>query len=552
MRHRTNLKPEPTGAAGAPKARSSVRPVIPPNNDVWRILFLMGAAVRLISAYVNIVHDCDEVFNYWEPLHQLLYGYGKQTWEYSPLFALRSYFYLLIHMVVAGPIRVIAGEHFGKTAVFYAVRSALGVTQAVCDIYLSKALASAAGMNAAGLCWFLLTTNAGMFFASTALLPSSFTMTALTAATAASLQGHQHVVIATAAVGALLGWPFAALALLPVCLRFSQANLLMYNVGGEGDSQLYGTEGPLFYFRNMANNLNVILPLALLLFAVDLLAALRPPLSPDVPLDQSRVGLYITYSAFPIWLTAMSLAAHKEERFLYVVYPVMCMAAALALSMAPEAAGNIVPKSMRVKVVGGMHHLVGLLLCVYLLLSVARIAALLANYGAPMQILRSLPPADATLEPSDGGLKYVCVGDEWHRFPSAFFLPSPKYRLAFIDSSFGGLLPADFNSTGLGTSGASPFLNGANRKAAEHLHPSAACDFLVEFQRLNQNGRVPEEWNEKESVQSSQVSGVWHIVAKKAFLDASQSPTLTRALYIPVLSGKKNVFGQYLLLQRGS
>ena len=37
---------------------------------------------RLLSALSNIVHDCDEVFNYWEPLHFLLYGHGMQTWEY--------------------------------------------------------------------------------------------------------------------------------------------------------------------------------------------------------------------------------------------------------------------------------------------------------------------------------------------------------------------------------------------------------------------------------------------------------------------------------------
>jgi hypothetical protein len=36
-------------------------------------------AVRLLSAAVNTVHDCDEVFNYWEPLHFLLHGYGLQT-----------------------------------------------------------------------------------------------------------------------------------------------------------------------------------------------------------------------------------------------------------------------------------------------------------------------------------------------------------------------------------------------------------------------------------------------------------------------------------------
>ena len=93
--------------------------------------------VRLVSARYNLVHDCDEVFNFWEPLHYLLYGYGKQTWEYryrfpahwprggarrvrralgassergaddghagvlgcSPTYALRSWSYVLLHWV---------------------------------------------------------------------------------------------------------------------------------------------------------------------------------------------------------------------------------------------------------------------------------------------------------------------------------------------------------------------------------------------------------------------------------------------------------------------
>ena len=38
------------------------------------------------------VPDCDEVFNYWEPLHFLHHGFGLQTWEYAPEFSLRSYF----------------------------------------------------------------------------------------------------------------------------------------------------------------------------------------------------------------------------------------------------------------------------------------------------------------------------------------------------------------------------------------------------------------------------------------------------------------------------
>lgn len=37
------------------------------------------------------------VYNYWEPLHYIWRGKGFQTWEYSPEFAIRSYFYLLLN-----------------------------------------------------------------------------------------------------------------------------------------------------------------------------------------------------------------------------------------------------------------------------------------------------------------------------------------------------------------------------------------------------------------------------------------------------------------------
>jgi alpha-1,2-mannosyltransferase len=47
--------------------------------------------------------------------------------------------------------------------------------------------------------------------------------------------------------------------------------------------------------------------------------------------------------------------------------------------------------------------------------------------------------------PLEGNVSHVCVGDEWHRFPSSFFLPSPSYRLAFVKSGFHGLLPRPFD-----------------------------------------------------------------------------------------------------------
>jgi alpha-1,2-mannosyltransferase len=41
---------------------------------------IVGA--RLVGSLTNSVHDCDEVYNYWEPLHYLVHGSGMQTWEY--------------------------------------------------------------------------------------------------------------------------------------------------------------------------------------------------------------------------------------------------------------------------------------------------------------------------------------------------------------------------------------------------------------------------------------------------------------------------------------
>ena len=73
----------------------------------------MLSAARLLSAALNIIHDCDEVFNYWEPLHYLLYGYGMQTWEYSQQYALRSYLYLLLHLPVAAPLAAVLGATGG-------------------------------------------------------------------------------------------------------------------------------------------------------------------------------------------------------------------------------------------------------------------------------------------------------------------------------------------------------------------------------------------------------------------------------------------------------
>ena len=53
-----------------------------PRGITWGSAFVALLLLRHFSAKSNLLHDCDEVFNYWEPLHYILYRSGFQTWEY--------------------------------------------------------------------------------------------------------------------------------------------------------------------------------------------------------------------------------------------------------------------------------------------------------------------------------------------------------------------------------------------------------------------------------------------------------------------------------------
>lgn len=93
-------------------------------------------SARLCAAFWSHVTDCDETYNYWEPLHYLVYGNGLQTWEYSPQFALRSYTYILFHAVPAFFYNLTF--HPRPVLIFYFVRCLLSVVCAVMETYFYK------------------------------------------------------------------------------------------------------------------------------------------------------------------------------------------------------------------------------------------------------------------------------------------------------------------------------------------------------------------------------------------------------------------------------
>lgn len=523
----------------------------------WILPMAVLGMLRHMSAASNIIHDCDEVFNYWEPLHYLLYKSGFQTWEYSSEFALRSYLYLFFHALVAGPASLIYRQD--KVRVFYSVRLFLGLISAITETVLVVALSRKYGKRMGWYTLAMLCLTSGCFFASTSFLPSTFSMYAVTLSSALFLLEKYALAVSIAAAGVIIGWPFSILVVLPVtvcslirggfkrvflsglltslsiltlsvvadyyCYKSwtsSVFNLLKYNVLGGGESHLYGTEGFTFYLRNGFNNFNFSFVLALLFLGI--LPIARKKYAPD---------LLIVVSPMYIWLAFMSLQAHKEERFLYPIYPLICVAATAVIDSFPDLFRDkhAIEDSIIVKIAKGLRPiLLGLILCA----SHSRTFSILNAYSAPMEIYKHLEHHE------DAGTGSVlCVGSEWHRFPSSFFVPPYVSEVRWIDDGFRGLLPFPFNSTLGGTAAAPPYFNNKNKASdGQYLRDIEACTFLVE---LDLKRPYPARGTDLSK---------WETLAAMPFLDRELSPAMHRSFFIPYQWQQKNVFGLYKLLRR--
>ena len=84
-------------------------------------------------------------------------------------------------------------------------------------------------------------------------------------------------------------------------------------------------------------------------------------------------------------------------------------------------------------------------------ISLARISALYVHYGAPMTVYShfyyvEIPKEIATRQSQVDLINNpinLCIGKEWYRFPSHYFLPD-GVRLRFLRSDFNGQLPKYF------------------------------------------------------------------------------------------------------------
>ncbi|RMZ53697.1 hypothetical protein APUTEX25_003231 [Auxenochlorella protothecoides] len=491
---RRRIKSTHVSTKDSASGRSTVLPSrVPPGHGPGQLAFLALLAARLASACLNLIHDCDEVYNYWEPLHHLLYAKGLQTWEYSAEFALRSYWYLDLHAAVVLPLLNWAGTEKGKLVVFFWLRIVFALASFASEAYLIRSIERRVSPALARISLSLLTASSACFIASTAFLPSTFTGLALTIAVAAALERRVSLTVAVSVAGVVWGWCVAGIAFLPLALlvllscplarslpalalallatlaplaladraaygrwTVSLLNFVRYNVVGGGDSALYGIEGPAFYLRNAAVNFQAGLALVMA-------APLALPLAGLPKKARVSLGALVLGPAF-LWLAAISALPHKEERFLFV----MCVAAGttvLALGRGSRAALRMLGWEAHSARRGSRALTLGVL-ALFALGSISRLAALYTGYRAPPLVFAALPSLQGS-----GHEVPVCLGAEWYRFPSSFWLPGPRYRLQFVKSGFTGLLPRPFSAEEL---------NNLNREEPENAWATSdGCAYLV-------------------------------------------------------------------------
>ncbi|XP_015126194.1 alpha-1,2-mannosyltransferase ALG9 [Diachasma alloeum] len=556
-----------------PQERSSEMPLIYPGGD---IAFKLLLTARFCSAIWSYISDCDETFNYWEPSHYLLYGKGQQTWEYSPEYALRSYTYLLIHMVPAMIYHYILEPN--PVLVFYFVRCLLSVGCALSEVYFYQNVCKEFGVHVARLTYAFLITSSGMFIASAAYLPSSFSMYLSTVAIAAWYGRKYELAVFATAISTLLGWPFAALLGVPIALdmlarkdwtRFikwtvlsgivvlapmiwldsmcygklviAPLNLIAYNVFTSHGPDLYGTEPFSFYFINGFLNFNfvfigaLVAPLALLsIWAV----------VPARPRHRYCLPYWVSLAPLYLWITVMFIQPHKEERFLFPIYPMICLGGAITVDCIQKlyffVRTKIKPFANASHYLQGTSHITvgAMVLCG--LLGLSRSFALFKGYYGPMEIMTEANKLGIEEQvPNDIRINF-CVGKEWHRFPGSFFFPSNRWQLQYLKSEFKGQLPQPFPPLPNGTSIIQPHFNDMNKEEPSRYFDIEKCHFIMDLDAGTETILEPNY---------SRQTDDFAIVKSSEFLIPSKSHPFFRAFYIPFLSRDYCKFGSYNLIR---
>ncbi|VDK73325.1 unnamed protein product [Anisakis simplex] len=101
---------------------------------------------------------------------------------------------------------------------------------------------------------------------------------------------------------------------------------------------------------------------------------------------QRFLPVLFVFMSMCLWLVIFFSQPHKEERFLFPIYPLIALLAAVTLDAIPRVGTSLLGGGTR-KV---WHFCVGAYLVVFVVLSLSRSAALHRNFSAPIEVFKGL------------------------------------------------------------------------------------------------------------------------------------------------------------------
>jgi len=385
---------------------------------------------------------------------------------------------------------------------FKIMRVAIGVLTAWSQSHLLKASSHLFNPSTSTLCTILMASTNAMFIASPALLPNTLSMILLAFIWASWLRGRDNRVIFLSGLMVIIGWPYAAIGAGVPCLvsikrewvmedgtriqvgsiglgtriqllmrrlilgglftvvyilfpsliieryyygrwTLPSLNALAYNVLSKsevGGPEVFGVEPWNYYFFNL-----------LLAFGPFFPAALISPLVMRMGRD---MGLLWANMMMP--MTVFMAQPHKEERFMFIVFPLICLFAAQTITCIASK-GKLMRASCYMATFAGIA------------LSISRSYALVKFYGAPQTLLQNwIPPHEGT----------VCMAASWYRFPSSFYLHD-SVRLGFIRASITHLQPTYYQEGKGSTTKQAPGINGMNRAVDAQYTDRDQCTWFM-------------------------------------------------------------------------
>lgn len=165
------------------------------------------------------------------------------------------------------------------------------------------------------------------------------------------------------------------------------------------------------------------------------------------PTRQTILRTVTVTAPFYLWLGIFTLQPHKEERFMYPVYPLLAINAAISVHIILSYVGTTDPKTLISKIPLRLRFAALIFSAIVAIdLGLLRTIGSLTAYSAPLRVYSPLHQPGFTRAGDT-----VCLGKEWYRFPSSYFLPD-GVKAKFVQSEFKGLLPGEFSEvkTGFG------------------------------------------------------------------------------------------------------